>query len=236
MGDMLEEKCPNKNSLDIFLKGEMLAAERGGLEMHLAGCAVCRQRLLAIFAANAAQSENLKAPSTLIEQVKKLPEAEKKSSQSPPGKSQKDLVPWYRQKFLQIAFASSLVLLTVALGTYFWNSQPDFISDDIFRDGSGNSNSIKLLSPKNNADLSGPRINFSWAEIKGARIYTLILSNEKGDIIKEIKTDKLKIEINFSEIELVQNKHYFWQVKTLLVDGSILESETRKFYQEVLKN
>jgi hypothetical protein len=226
---MLEEICPNKDSLNLFLAGETSALQRDEIESHLAGCADCRRDLSAIFSESINNSQNFKAPESLVEKVKTLPNKDLHAELEDNTSTQTAQVPWYRQNFFQIAFAASLLVFIGFYGFYYWQFQQTSNTDDIFRNGTSNRNSIQLITPQNNLDISTEKIEFSWSKINDAKNYTLILSDEKGDIFKEIKTEKLNIETTVFDLGLTEGKHYFWQIRAKLSDGSTSESETRKF-------
>jgi hypothetical protein len=229
MGDMLEENCPNKDNLYFFLVGEISEKEKGEIELHLAGCADCRRDLSALFSESVNNSQNFKTPESLVEEVKKIPEKEADVEKDGKTSTQTVSAPWYSMRFVQVVFASSLIFLLGIFGIYLLQIQPDKTPEDILRNGSSNKNSIQLVSPENDNDISDGKISFSWLKIADAKNYTLILSDEKGDIVKEIKTEMQNVEASVSELDLMAGKHYFWQIKATFADGSVSESETRKF-------
>ena len=63
-----------------------------------------------------------------------------------------------------------------------------------------------------------------------AKKYTLVLSDEKGDIIKELSTEKTQIETTISDLGMVKENRYFWHIKAKLTNGLFSESETRKIF------
>jgi hypothetical protein len=103
-------------------------------------------------------------------------------------------------------------------------------SGEVLRNGATDKNSIKLLTPENNANISGENIEFRWSEIQSAKNYTLVISDEKGDIFKEISTEKTQLETSISALGLVKEKRYFWHVKAKTADGLTSESESRKIF------
>ncbi len=227
---MSEQNCPSKDELYLFLKEETSTEQRDEIELHLAKCANCRQNLSFTFSESFSELQDVKAPKKLVEQVKELPNKNLNLSQNGKTESNKNnSVPWYRRNLLQIAFAASLLIFAGIIGVYVLQFQNNSPSDDVLRNGSTNKSIIQLLIPENNAEISAEEIKFTWSEIDEAKNYTLVLSDEKGDIIKEIKTDAPSIEKSFSEIGISQGRNYFWQVKAKLKDGLSSESETRKF-------
>jgi hypothetical protein len=227
MGDMLEKNCPTKEDLHLFLNRATSAEQKDEIELHLASCEGCRRNLSAIFAQSISEMEQFKAPENLVEQVKRLPEErafaeEKADAQTIP-------TPWHRQNFFQIALAAGLLVCAGLFGLYFLQIQETAgVPDDVFRNGSGNKKAIKLLTPPENARAAFEKVLFNWSEIAEVKDYTLILSDAKGDIIKEIKTEETNLKTTGAELGLSKGQTYYWQIRAKLKDGLNSESETRK--------
>ncbi|HMS39465.1 MAG TPA: zf-HC2 domain-containing protein [Pyrinomonadaceae bacterium] len=212
----MNKNCPTQNNFQHFLAGETSSNERNMLEIHLADCADCRQNLALMFSENTAETEVFETPKSLIETVKNLPAKEKKSAS------------FFSFGWLKIAFASALVFGMAFIGIYVLQNRQTFDSGEVMRNGAINKTVVKLLAPENSTNLQSEKIEFRWTETQNAKSYTLVLSDEKGDIIKEFKTEKTQIETSISALGLTHNKSYFWHVKAKLADGLTSESETRK--------
>lgn len=217
----MNKDCPTQDNLSKFLSGEISANERDTFELHLAECADCRSNLALMFSEKA-DVENFVAPNSLKEKAKNLPEKSKGNSASFFS------FDWLKTNRLQVGFASILLSCFALAGIYFLQNQTSQSSEDVLRNGTSNKTSIQLLFPEDNKSLSSEKVEFRWSQLPNVKNYTLILSDEKGDIIKEISSDKTNIETSISELGLAKNKRCFWHVKAKFMDGTISESESRK--------
>jgi len=223
---MSEKTCPAQNGLEKFLLSEMPENQKDTLELHLAECAVCRRGLALMFSENAESTEIFETPASLIETAKNLPERKSKANAAR-GFS----FDWFKTNRLRIAFAAAVLLVCFGVfGIYVvqFRQKPD--ADDVLRNGAANKNSVKLLAPETDWEISGEKIEFRWSETPNAKKYTLVLSDEKGDLFKEISTEKTQIETTASALGLTKEKRYFWHVKVKSTDGLTSESETRKLF------
>lgn len=211
---MSVKNCPTQNNPELFLSSEMLPNEKETLELHLAECADCRRNLALIFSKKANETETFETPKSLIETVKNLPPKESKSA-------------FFSYSWLKIAFASVLVLGVAFVGFYVLQ-KPPVSSDDVLRNDAVNRNSFELLAPENNANISGENIEFRWSAMQNAKNYSLVVLDEKGDILKEISTEKTQIQTSISALNLTKEKHYFWHILVKFADGTVAESENRK--------
>lgn len=220
--------CPTQNNLEIFLSGAMPANKGETLELHLADCADCRRNLALMFGEKASNAENFAAPAALPEKVKNLPSQE---SQAQINKSSFNPFAWLKINRLQVAFATILIGCFGLVGFYFLQSRQTSNSDDVLRKDDSNKNLLKLLAPEESANPADEKIEFRWSSLPNAKNYTLVLSDEKGDIIKEISSTQTTIETSISELGLTKDKRYFWHIKAKLTDGSVIESESRKIFK-----
>lgn len=211
---MSVKNCPTKNNPGIFLSSEIPPNEKETLELHLAECADCRRNLAFIFSEKTNETETFETPKFLVETVKNLPPKESKSA-------------FFSLGWLKIAFASAMVLSFAFIGFYFLQKLL-VSSDDVLRNDTVNRNSFELLAPENNANISGENIAFRWSAIPNAKNYTLVVSDEKGDILKELSTEKTQIETSISALNLTKEKHYFWHIRIKFTDGTTAESDNRR--------
>lgn len=220
---MSDKHCPTQNNLEIFLSSEMPPKEKEIFQLHLADCADCRRNLVAVFVAKAEETETFKTPKSLTETVKNLPASESKANSVSFFSFD-----WLKKYRLQTAFAAVLLVCFGFVGFYFLQNRQTSDADDVLRNGAANKNLIKLLAPEDNANIQAENIEFRWSEMQSAKNYTLVISDEKGDIFKEIPTQLTQIETTISALGLTNGKAYFWHVKAKLADGLTSESETRK--------
>lgn len=218
----MNKNCPTEESLQRFLSGETLGNERDTIELHLADCGDCRNNLALMFSEKN-ESKNFAAPDSLKEKVKNLPEKPKANSASFFS------LEWLKINRWQVGFATTLLVCFGLFGIYVWQNRQQNNLVDVLRNGSGNRNSVQLLVPENEANILAEKIEFRWSEMPNAKNYTLILSDEKGDIIKEIPSEKSNLETTVSALGLATEKRYFWHVQTKFADGTTAESENRKF-------
>ncbi len=204
----------------------MSANEHDALELHLANCADCRRNAALMFAEKREETEIFTAPEALKETVKNLP-PQKSHLETNSASAAFDPLAWLKKNRLQIAFASVLIFCFGLVGFYVLQDRQT--PDDVLRNGAANKNSLKLLAPEDDANVSGEKIEFRWSPVPNAKTYTLILSDEKGDIIREISTEKTNLESSISELGLMTDKRYFWHVKAKFTDGSVAESDTKRF-------
>lgn len=216
----MKKNCPTQNEFSLFLSGEMLEEKRETVELHLANCADCRRDLALMFSENA---EIFNAPESLKEKVKNLPVKTTKANSASLFSFE-----WLKINRLQVGFASVLIVCFGVVGIYFLQNQTPANSDDVLRNGSSENDSIRLFAPEDAATLADEKITFRWSELPNVRTYTLIISDEKGDIIKEVSSAKPQIETSLAELGLTKEKHYFWHVKAKFIDGLTAESESRK--------
>ncbi|MEZ5346458.1 MAG: zf-HC2 domain-containing protein [Pyrinomonadaceae bacterium] len=220
---MSEKKCLNKKKLHLFLAGETSTTDKEEVESHLAECAVCRREVSAFLSENKPDQKTFETPVDLLKKVKNLPKERADDSLRRDSSS-----PWFKWNFLQVAFAAGLLACFGFFGIYYLQLQQTPTRDDTFRHGSSSQNRISLSFPIDNSELTAEDAVFRWGKIEEAKNYTVVFSDEKGDIIRVVTTDKTELSGRISEFDLRAGKYYFWQVKTRLVDGSVLESETRK--------
>jgi len=216
------KNCLPQNNFSSFLSGAISADERDTFELHLADCADCRSNLALMFSET---PENFTAPDLLKEKVKNLPAKESKANSATFFS-----LDWLKINRFQTGFAAMLIVCCGLFGVYVWQNQAPQNSDDVWRNGSGNKNSVQLLTPENEAKISAEKIEFRWSEMPNAKSYTLVLSVKKGDIIKEISTEKPQVETTVSALSLTKETHYFWHVRIKFTDGLTAESATRKIF------
>lgn len=216
----MNKDCPTRENLQHFLSSEMFENERDTLELHLADCADCRRGLALMFSESA---ENFTAPDLLKETVKNLPKPKVNSASF-------FSFDWLKINRLQIGFATVFIVCFAFAGVYIWQNQTTSNSDDVLRNGASKNEVFKLLAPKDDVKLTGGKIMFRWSQLPNVKTYTLVISDEKGDIIEEIPSDKPQFETSVSELGLEKEKRYFWHVKAKFTDGLTAETESRKLF------
>jgi hypothetical protein len=171
----------------------------------------------------AAAKETFVAPESLKEKAKRLPKHEKPAS---------SFFRFFPSRQAAFALAASLVLVSL-IAFVAWRAQripQQTPSDDTLRQGGQKAAAApQLLSPDDGANITGNTIEFRWSGVAGANTYTVVLSDEKGDIISERQTKQGQLTINTSELNLSVGKRYFWHVRAKFADGLTTETEPRKF-------
>ena len=184
---MLENKCPDKDELIAFFIDGNSGEKSDGLEAHLVECEGCRTMLsteFLDFEIDAAQ-----VPESLLNKVKNLPETKDETAGRIEIVDNEDSTGWFSVRFLKIALASVLVLFTGYFGMTYLLSTTTLPTGDGLREASSDKKAILLLLPENDVVVEGEKVDFSWSPIDDEATYALVLSDEKGDIVKEIKTE-----------------------------------------------
>lgn len=209
--------CLEQQKINSYLAGEGTAETRDKIETHLANCAECRLNLTQNYAEN--PEEFFPAPKYLKEKAKLLP------------KKGKQTEPFFSFLFTrQTAFAmASFVVLFSFIGFWVWSNDSGGTGDDVLRQGEQTAESLKLLTPQINAELSGKEIEFGWEKQANANSYVLIVSDEKGDIVFQKQTREQNLNVKTSEAKLIPGKQYFWYVRAKSIDGKISETSPQKF-------
>lgn len=222
---MSNKDCLTKSGFKSFLAGDFSPVKKDSVEMHLANCKNCRQTVAMEFADQQTSGEDYALPASLKGEVMGIPKQSHNAEDL--GKSEK--FGWFKflnRRPLQVGFAALLIGGFGFVGIYLNREQP--VKEDVFRSGTLNALSLNLLMPENNSNISGKSMDFRWSAVEGAKIYTFVISDEKGDIIKEISTNDTNLSAQISELGLLSDGRYFWRVKARLIDGSVVESEIRK--------
>jgi hypothetical protein len=214
------KNCPTQTEFSSFISRETAKDEREKIESHLADCAECRSGLALMFGEN---GEDFTAPASLKEKVKNLSAEESKADAASFFSFD-----WLKTNRLPLAFASVLTVCFAFAGFYVLQDQTPPDTADVLRNGASKNDSFTLLAPEDGANLADEKITFRWSELPGVKNYTLILSDEKGDIVREISSEKPFVETPLSGIGLIKNKRYFWYVRAKFADGLTAESESRR--------
>lgn len=220
MGNILNNDCLTKEDLRLFLTADISAAEREASELHLADCQHCRRQVATMFAEDADGSDSFSAPAFLVEQVKALPD----KTAIPYSQPRSSFTA--RRSFWQVAFAVSLLVCFGFAGIYFLGPKPESTTDTL-RSGSGSGGSVRLITPASGAGVSDRSLEFRWAPVPKGKSYTLVVSDETGDVVFEQAT--AQDAVSFDTSGLKAGKHYFWFVRAKLENGTNLESDTAKF-------
>jgi hypothetical protein len=88
--------------------------------------------------------------------------------------------------------------------------------------------SIQVLSPTNEATVSGRAVPFAWVGQPGRLLYRLTLTEGSGRAVWSQDTNDTTITLPAS-ITLVPGRHYFWYVDALDSAGRTLTTGTRTF-------
>ncbi len=221
---MKDQGCIKTEELESLVAGEVVDERRRLVESHLAECAMCRNEAASFFRANAVSKETFQAPETLKQKAREMiPSGEGGLGQEKQRPKIGQPVSWLRPLF---GFASLILVLAVGFGTYtLMRIQPEE-SGDVFREAETTQNKIEIMSPAGKSFNEGDAIEFAWKPIAGANKYKFVVSNASGDIIEEIETKETRFQKPLKPAGI--EKYLYWQVKTMLADGTEIESETRK--------
>ena len=215
----MENNCLTAEIKRAFLADELSAEQREMTEAHLAACRLCRHQLANLFTNG---TEIFSAPDSLKQRAKQIPFPKEK----------RNFFAAFFAYFQQPAtIAATVVLLIIASSILFLvlrERQPTQNSQqEKFRKGNNSSNKPQLLSPDTNAQISNGLIEFRWSKITNAKDYTLIVLDEKGDIVAQQTTNQESFSLNSSL--LAKGKSYFWFVKAKFPDGTATDSDTARF-------
>lgn len=214
----MKNKCLTTEIKRAFLADELSIEQREMAETHLAACRACRHQVANLFSDG---TEIFSAPNSLKQRAKQIPF----------GQEKRNFFASFFAYFQQpVAIAATVVLLVAVSSIAFFvlrETQPTQNSQqEKFRKGNS-SNKLQLLSPNANAKISTEQIEFRWAKVVNAKDYTLIVLDEKGDIVGQETTTQESLSFNASTLE--KGKSYFWFVKAKLPDGTTTDSDTAKF-------
>lgn len=221
---MNKENCLTTEIKHAYLFDKLSTDERETAEAHLAACRLCRHQLTVMFED---KQEVLSIPDLLKQKAKQIPAQEIKERQN----LFTSLSAYFRQP---VAVAASIVLLIVVSSITFFvlreKSPAQNSNEEKLRQGNTSANKPQILSPAINAQITSDQIEFRWEKVINALSYTLIVTDEKGDIIFQQKTTQENFTLNLSTLNLTKDKTYFWFVKTKLADGTAIDSDTAKFH------
>ncbi len=225
---MFEKNCPSQNELRSFLNGDSSAHARGEMEIHLAGCPNCRRQISANYVENKQSSDQFDSPQDLINTAKDIAQKESDGEAADPLKITPTVAGWRGSKGFRIAAAMCVLIFTGIFGVYLSQRDQVSMADDPFRNSSSRNRGIDLLFPENEKIVVSEAVKFEWNGSDGVKNYSLIFSDEKGDIVGKFETGKTSLERSLSEFGLADGRIYFWHVTAKLPDGSQLKSEFRK--------
>jgi hypothetical protein len=214
----MKNECLTTEIKRAFLAYELSIEQREMAETHLAACRACRRQLANLFSEG---PEIFSAPDSLKQKAKQIPPQEKRNFFAA-------FLAYFQQPVSVAATVVLLVAVSVIAFFVFREMLPTQNSQqEKFRKGNNSSNKLQLLSPDANAQISNEQIEFRWAEAANAKDYTLIVLDEKGDIVAQQTTNQESFSLNASSLE--KGKSYFWFVKVKFPDGTTIDSNAAKF-------
>lgn len=220
---MNSNNCLTNEIKRAFLADELSIERREIAETHLSGCGVCRRQMAMML--SEIRDETLPLPESLKEKAKKIPAQQ--TTEKPDFFTA--IFAYFKQP---VAVAASIVLLIAFTSIAFLalrdkvptqNSQ-----EEKFRQGNATANKPQLLSPQTDFAINTGEIEFRWSKVINALSYTLIILDEKGDIIAQQTTKNENFSLNVSALNIANNKHFFWFVRVKLADGTTANSDTAK--------
>lgn len=208
------EICPPPGDLRKLLDDR--GAGRPDLESHLADCVGCRMLVAELITEPTAE---FKAPAGLVRSVMDLELAEGRP-----------IIPARRgSRSGAHIFAAVIGILVLAAGTfYLLNPAGGREKGDTFRSDTGKSGGVTLVGPADNFIVGDVAVEFVWKETPTATDYVVVVSDEKGDVIREFVSSSARISVASAEIGAESGRLYFWYVKARLIDGTRFESEVRR--------
>ncbi len=221
---MRNQDCIKTEELESLADKTIAVERRQLIESHLAGCAACRGAAAALYREIRMNTESFAAPEGLKLKAASMVGNEMKPEE--PGQSSLGSKPAFRWFRPIMVFASLLLVVAFGMGTYTFVRMQRETEPDVFRDANNGRQLIEVTLPVGKSFSEGSEIYFEWKAVEGAKKYKLIVSEAGGDIIEEIETEDTKFQKALKSHGI--EKYLYFQIKTMLADGTEIESETRK--------
>ncbi|MBI5214361.1 MAG: hypothetical protein HY960_01270 [Ignavibacteriae bacterium] len=199
----------------LFLEQRLSPAQRTSAEQHLGVCQMCCEHLASSYKMMSAITESAvpQLDNNVLHQAERL-------VQVTPRKGSM----WnYGTNRMQFAFAILLLLFIGA--AMYW--QPWKSEEVVYRSGEV-ALSVELVSPLEGEIISTMPLEFLWSPVQEAVQYQFYLMNEQGEVLSKQITTEAKLK--FQQAELFEKeKTYHWQVDAVMMEGSIISSESASF-------
>lgn len=221
---MNSNNCLTTEIKRAFLADELSNERREIAETHLSECGACR-RQMAMMLSEIKTEEALPLPESLKEKAKRIPAQQ--ITEKPDFFTA--IFAYFKQP---VAVAASIVLL-LAFASIAYLALKEKVpthnsQEEKFRQGNTTSIKPELLSPATDSAINTGEMEFRWSKVINALSYTLIILDEKGDIIAQQTTKNENFSLNVSALNSTNNKHFFWFVRVKLADGTTANSDTAK--------
>ncbi len=199
----------------LFLERRLTSEQQTSVEHHLSGCQVCCEHLatshnmmLAVIESNVPQLER-----SVLQKAERL-------VRTTPSNG---LMWKYGANRMQFAFAL-LLLIFIGAAAYWkpWQS-----NELVYRSGEA-AVSVELVSPLEGEIISNLPLEFLWSPVQEAVQYQFYLMNEQGEVISKQITIEPKLKFQQTDL-LEKEKTYHWQVDAIMMEGSVVSSESASF-------
>ncbi|MBI3193334.1 MAG: hypothetical protein HYZ34_02575 [Ignavibacteriae bacterium] len=201
--------------VSLILEQRLSLEQQSSVEQHLSHCQECCEHL----AESSAMMTAVKISNVPQLNRKVLLKAERLVRATP----RKGLMWNYGANKLQLAFAMFL-LMFIGAAAYL---QPWKSEETVNRSGE-TILSVELVSPVEGEIVSLVPMEFLWSDVPEAMQYQFYLMNETGEVITKHVTTEPKL--NFRQTDLLEReKTYHWQVDAIMMEGSVVSSESASF-------
>lgn len=197
-----------------YLDGRIGEAERRNVEVHLAECPVCSERV-----AEARQTldelQDQEAPPL-------EPEVRRKAEALGPGEQER----WGRNRRLSrsVAIAGALVVVLGLAGILYWQLRSPAPSR---LRSSSDAPTLTVQAPADGATVS-ERPVFVCAPVSEAIGYRVTLRTAEGTVVWEGDTTAARVHLP-ADVSLTPGDTYLWRAEALRGDGTTLRSTLRTF-------
>ena len=201
--------------VSLFLEHQLSPEHQSSLEQHLSGCQDCCEQIASSHRMMSAviQSDVPQLRSDILQKAERLVRTATHNKTA------------WGMGSTRIQFAFALILVMFIGVTAYWQPWKD--EQVVYRSGE-TALSIELQSPVEGELVSLTPIEFSWSALQEAVQYQFYLMNEQGEVIsKQITTEP---KLKFQQVDLLEKeKTYHWQVDAIMMEGSVVSSESASF-------
>ncbi len=214
----MQPTCPDAAVWQTYLNGPITTADRASAESHLAGCPLCRERLIGLFDAASEQEITETAPPALKRQALELTSA---------PQTRTGFIDVFRP-FVPVALAAT-ILLAIGISFVVYRNRTGTETVGNFRQSQRLTTDISLTSPPNGATVNSGKLEFSWHDAGAGARYQFVLTDEKGDIVFQEKAAINPLSLDTAALRLSSQRKYYWSVTARLPDGTRRESGIADF-------
>lgn len=220
---MISDNCLTTETKRAFLADELSTERRETAEVHLSDCSACR-RQISIMLSEIKTEETLPLPESLKQKAKQIPLRQTSEKQN--------FFTTFLAFFQKPAAVAAGVVLLIALASIAFialREKNPLQKDEKFRQGNSSANKPQLLSPISDSSIETTKIDFRWSKVINALSYTVVVLDEKGDILFQKSTTQESLSMDAAALNLANSRHFFWFVRVKLADGTTSNSDSSKF-------